>query len=95
VEKDNIKEGIVTRSLIDTMTKTEKALFRVVGMYCASCKPIVEKQLRDKQAVKKIDIDYITDSVIIEYNPSLITKQQIKDRLEKSGYKFVRVASTR
>lgn len=95
MEKDNIKEGIVTRSLIDTMTKTEKALFRVVGMYCASCKPIVEKQLRDKQAVKKIDIDYITDSVIIEYNPSLITKQQIKDRLEKSGYKFVRVASTR
>ena len=95
MEKDNIKEGIVTRSLIDTMTKTEKVLFRVVGMYCASCKPIVEKQLRDKQAVKKIDIDYITDSVIIEYNPSLITKQQIKDMLEKSGYKFVRVASTR
>jgi len=23
----------------------KKALFRIVGMYCASCKPIVEKQL--------------------------------------------------
>ncbi len=68
------------------MTKTEKALFRVVGLYCASCKPIVEKQLRDEQAVKKFDIDYMTDSVIV-------TKQEIKDRLEKSGYKFVRVAN--
>ncbi len=72
------------------MTKTEKALFRVVGMYCISCKPIVEKQLKNEQAVKKIDIDYMTDSVIVEYDPSLITKQEIKDRLEKSGYRFVR-----
>ena len=62
-------------------------------MYHISCKPIVEKQLRDEQQVKKIDTDYMTDSVIVEYDPSLITKQEIKDRLEKSGYKFVRVTS--
>ena len=95
MDKDYIKKAVVTKSLTDTMTETEKALFRVVGMYCVSCKPIVEKQLRDEQAVKKIDIDYMTDSVIVEYDPSLITKQEMKDRLEKSGYKFVRVASAR
>jgi copper chaperone len=77
-----------------TMDKeTEKAFFKVVGMYCTSCKPIVEKQLKNEQAVKKIDIDYMTDSVIIEFDPSLIRKQEIKDRLERSGYKFVRVAT--
>lgn len=70
--------------------KTEKALFKVVGMYCISCKPIVEKQLKNEEAVKKIDIDYMTDSVIVEFDPSLITKEEIKNRLEKSGYKFVR-----
>jgi copper chaperone len=64
-------------------------------MYCTTCKPIVEKQLRDEGAVKKIDIDYMTDSVVVEFDPSFITKQEIKDRLEKSGYKFVRVASAR
>ena len=95
MEKDDVKEGIVTRSPKDSMTKTEKALFRIVGIYCVSCKPIVEKQLRDEQAVKKIDIDYMTDSVIVEYDLSLITKEEMKDRLEKSGYKFVRVASAR
>ncbi len=60
------------------MTKTEKALFRVVGMYCTTCKPIVENQLRDEQAVKKIDIDYMTDSIIVEYDPSLISKMKSK-----------------
>jgi Cu+-exporting ATPase len=75
--------------------KTEKALFKVVGMYCITCKPIIEKQLKDEEAVKKIDIDYITDSVVVEFNPSLISKEEIKSRLEKSGYKFVRTASAR
>jgi copper chaperone len=77
------------------MQKTEKAFFKVVGMYCTSCKPIVEKQLKNEQAIKRIDIDYMTDSVIVEFDRSLITKQEIKDRLEKSGYKFVRVANAR
>ena len=70
--------------------KTEKALFKVVGMYCTTCRPIVEKQLKGKEAVKKIDIDYMTGSVIVEFDPLLITKEEIKDRLERSGYKFVR-----
>jgi Cu+-exporting ATPase len=70
----------------------ERGLFKVVGMYCTSCKPIVEKQLKNEKGVKNIDIDYMTDSVIVGYDPVLITKEQIKDKLDKSGYKFVRVS---
>lgn len=71
---------------------TERALFKVVGMYCTSCKTIVEKQLKDEKGITKVDINYMTDSVIVNFNPSLITNEQIKNRLEKSGYNFVRVA---
>jgi copper chaperone len=68
----------------------EKAYFKVVGMYCISCKSIVNRQLRNENGIKRIDIDYITDSVIVEFDPSIITKEEIKDRLKKSGYNFVR-----
>jgi copper chaperone len=37
--------------------------------------------LRDEEAVKKIDIDYITDSIIVEFDPSMITKEEIKNRI--------------
>ena len=73
------------------MTKLDKAFFRVVGMYCTTCKSIVEKQVKDEPAVKRIDINYMTDSVIIKYDSSSLTKEEIKVKLEKSGYKFVRV----
>ena len=66
--------------------KIKNALFKVVGMYCRTCKPIVEIQLMDEKAVKKIDFGYMTDSVVVEFDPSLITREKIKNRLEKSGY---------
>jgi hypothetical protein len=28
----------------------------------------------------------------VEYDPTLITKERIKERLENSGYKFIRVS---
>ena len=74
--------------------RTEKAIFKVVGMYCVTCKAIVEKQLKNEVAVKKIDIDYMTDSIVVEFDSLLITKEEIKNRLEKSGYKFVRAFGT-
>jgi copper chaperone len=73
------------------MNPTQKSRFKVVGMYCTTCKPIVENQLKGNEAIKNIDIDFMTDSVIVEYDPVLITKEKIKERLENSGYKFVRV----
>jgi len=73
--------------------KIERISFRIIGMYCITCKPIVEKQLKDEKAVQKIDIDYMTDSIIVEFNSSLISREEIKNRLEKSGYKFVRTTS--
>jgi copper chaperone CopZ len=62
-------------------------------MYCISCKPIVEKQLKDEKAIKSIKFDYMTDSIIVEFDPSVLTKEEIKNSLDKSGYKFVRLAN--
>jgi copper chaperone len=75
--------------------KTEKALFKVVGMYCATCKPIVEKQLKNEDAVRKVYIDYMTDSIVVEFDPTLTSKVEIKNKLERSGYKFVRTSDIR
>jgi Cu+-exporting ATPase len=50
-------------------------------MYCTLCKPIVEKQLKNEEAVKKIDIDYMTDSVIVvEFDPSPLAKENINKK---------------
>ncbi len=73
------------------MTQIDKAYFKVVGMYCITCKPIVERQLKDEKAIKSIGVNYMTDNVVVEFDSNLITKEEIRNRLEESGYKFVRI----
>jgi len=60
-------------------------------MYCISCKPIVERQLKDEKGIKSIKFDYLTHRIIVEFDPSVLTREEIKYRLDKSGYKFVRL----
>lgn len=43
--------------------------------------------LQGRKSVKKVDIDYMTDSVVMEIDSSLINKEEIKKRLEKSNHK--------
>ncbi|MGE4119173.1 MAG: heavy-metal-associated domain-containing protein, partial [Candidatus Nitrosocosmicus sp.] len=38
---------------------------------CTTCKPIVENQLKNIKGIKKIDINYMTDSVVVEFDPTL------------------------
>jgi len=80
---DNYCVKVLT--LYDNKTM-ERALFKVVGMYCSDCKSIMESQLESEKGVKNIDIQYMTDSVIIDYDPLLIKKEETKNKLEKSGY---------
>ena len=72
------------------MPSYEKTHLKVVGMYCTTCKPIVEKQLKNNNGIKKIDINYMTDSVVVEFDPTLTNIKEIKETLENSGYKFMR-----
>jgi copper chaperone len=72
------------------LTSFEKVQLKVVGMYCTTCKPIVEKQLRNNKGIKKVDIDYMADSIVVEFDPNLTNIKEIKTSLEKSGNTFVR-----
>ena len=72
------------------MPSSEKAYLKVFGMYCTTCKPIVENQLRNNKGIKKVEINYMTDSVVVEFDPILTNIKEIKTSLEKSGYTFVK-----
>jgi copper chaperone len=50
------------------LVEMQKVFFTVVGMYCISCRSIGEKQLKDTSEAKRIDIDYMTDSAIVEFD---------------------------
>lgn len=45
-------DGLGFIDVWETDMKTEKVFFKMIEMHCTTCKPIVEKQLMDEEAVE-------------------------------------------
>ncbi|QGQ44466.1 heavy metal translocating P-type ATPase [Metabacillus sediminilitoris] len=67
----------------------EKKEFNITGMTCAACATRIEKGLNKLEGVKKAAVNLALESATVEYNPSLISTQEIVKRVEKLGYKAI------
>lgn len=66
--------------------KTIKATFPALGMGCASCAAKIEKALNNREGVKTVSVNYAAATVTIEYNPSLVTPESLREMVKKAGY---------
>lgn len=57
------------------------------GMYCGSCVTKIEDELKQKSGVIEASVDVGTESALIKYIPGLINVNDIKNVIEKLGYK--------
>jgi copper chaperone CopZ len=70
------------------MAMTKKDTYLVEGMTCSGCERTVSKVLSNVPGVKSAKADLATASVSLEYDPSKVTIDQLKNSLSKVGYKI-------
>lgn len=64
----------------------EKKEFDITGMTCAACATRIEKGLNKLEGVNKATVNLALESATVEFNPSLISPQDIIKRVETLGY---------
>lgn len=67
----------------------EKKNIPVIGMMCAVCSANVERKLRSLDGVKDVAVSLPGRSAQVEYNPGVISLQQMKDEVAAAGYDLV------
>lgn len=67
---------------------TKKKTLTVDGMTCHHCEMTVEKALMEIDGVKAAKADHSKKTVEVQYKDEL-NLDQIKDKIEGVGYKFV------
>ena len=65
---------------------TVKQTFPVINMSCASCAANSEATLNNQVGVVKAEVNYANTSAKVEYIPSLVTAQQLKEAIQAAGY---------
>lgn len=78
------------KAINDASNKTMK----IEGMTCASCAKAVERATRKIDGVTEANVNYATEKLIINYEPSKVKVIDIKKAIEKAGYKAIEEETT-
>ncbi len=67
---------------------TTRQSFLVEGMSCGSCVSRVEKSISSLAGVSEIKVNLATEQATIEYFPSIISFDDLKESLDNTGYQL-------
>lgn len=83
VTSEQIREKVEKLGYGVRLEKTELDVF---GMTCAACSTRIEKVLNKTEGITSANVNLATESALLEYNPSIISADQIIERIQKLGY---------
>src|SRR3989344_5501295 len=68
---------------------TEKIIFRIKGMHCASCAVLITKTLQKTKGIINANANYGSEKLLLEYDPSQIKTEDISSLIHKLGYTLI------
>lgn len=88
-ENEVIPQAVKTIRDLGYDVNTIKKNFPVLNMSCASCAAGTEKTLNAVPGVVNASVNYANASAQVEYIPSIISAQQLKEAVQAGGYDLV------
>lgn len=64
----------------------KKVKFNVKGMTCSSCKAHVEKAVNKLDGIQSVNVNLLSNNMIVEYNESILSDEKIIDAVVNAGY---------
>lgn len=71
---------------METTNNTISKTFKLGKLGCSGCANSVENILKDKKGIIKASASFETSSVLIEYNPAIISPEEMRDAVQNGGY---------
>ncbi len=72
----------------------ERLQVPIVGMHCASCVVSIEKEIDKLPGVQKASVNYANEKAYVEYQPQLLSVEDILKAIKKAGYQAASASLT-
>ncbi len=63
--------------------------FPIIGMHCASCAKLIERQLNKTPGVTEASVNYGSEQATVDYNPNVGTTDRIGKAVASLGYRAI------
>ena len=60
--------------------------FDIKGMTCSACSNAVDRSVKKLQGVKELNVNLLSNSMIIKYDENLLNDEEIIKTVENTGY---------
>lgn len=64
----------------------KKEKFEIKGMSCAACSAKISQNVEKLKGVKNANVNLLTNSMQVQYDPSLLNSNTIEEAVKKAGY---------
>jgi len=92
MQKESINEAIVKAGYEVVVKSKEKEItMPIQGMTCAACANRIEKVVSKLEGVSSASVNFATEKLVTKYNPDTVRISQIKQAIEKAGYKALEI----
>ncbi len=78
---------------MSTKSVGERLKLRIVGLDCVTCSRVIQHALQNAKGVQNVGVSYLLDLAIVDYDPRVLTKEQIMTLVKKTGYDVVPIAT--
>ena len=68
---------------------TQKIVYKIKGMHCASCAILITKTLQRTKGVASANANYGSEKLLLEYDPSAVKIEDINNLVKKLGYTLI------
>lgn len=65
---------------------TQTLTLKIDGMHCVSCAMNIDGELEDTNKIISVNTNYAKAQTVVEFDPNIISEQEIKDIILKVGY---------
>jgi copper chaperone CopZ len=72
--------------------QNERLRLRIVGLDCVTCSLVIHRALEGVKGVRNVGVSYMMDLALVDYDPSVVSKEKIMNAVKKTGYDVVSVA---
>ena len=73
--------------------QNERLRLRIVGLDSVTCSLVIRRALEDVKGVRNVGVSYMMDLALVDYDPGLVSKEEIMSAVKKTGYDVVSVAT--
>ena len=78
---------------MSNLPQDERLRLRIVGLDCTTCSLVIRRALEDLKGVRNVGVSYMMDLALVDYDPSVVSKEEIMRIVKKTGYEVVPVAT--